>query len=302
MTPSDLVRAFFRQEDVNFFVTNRIPRRQLTRLARWFSRIEQPLVRDFSIAAFAWFAGDLRLHEAKKPAFASLHDCFIRQLKNGARPIADDTRVFVSPCDGIVVASGRIDGTNLLQAKGFTYKLDELLGDGRAAESFRGGRFVTLRLTANMYHRFHAPCHGRVDRVVRIPGDRWNVNPPALKRVPRLYCRNERAVVHTQATTGEPMAIVAVGAVLVGGICIHDVGECRKGQELGYCEHGSTIVLVGPDGVDLLERIQPGTTIRMGEPLMERGHAGDSIASRQHRANQASGRAGEPIRARDGST
>src|SRR5262249_22289661 len=155
---------------------------------------------------------------------------------NGARPIADDTRVFVSPCDGIVVASGRIDGTNLLQAKGFTYKLDELLGDGRAAESFRGGRFVTLRLTANMYHRLQAPCHGRVDRVVRIPGDRWNVNPPALKRVPRLYCRNERVVVHARAATGEAIALVAVGAILVGSIHVHEVDFCRRGDELGYFE------------------------------------------------------------------
>jgi phosphatidylserine decarboxylase len=267
---TSLIDALWQQEDVNFFLSNRIPRRLLTRLVRWISGIEQPVVRDVSIALFARFAGDLRLHEARKTAFTSLHDCFVRELKAGARPIADDARLFVSPCDGIVVATGTIDGTELVQAKGLTYSLDELLASGRTAEPFRGGRYVTLRLTSNMYHRFHAPCDGCVERVTHVSGDRWNVNPPALKRVPRLYCRNERAIVETRAATGEPLALVAVGAILVGSIRIHDVRDFAKGDELGYFEHGSTIVVVAPDRVDVVDEVRNGVTIRMGQPLLRR--------------------------------
>ena len=158
MTVKSLIATFTQQEDLNFLLTNRIPRAALTRFMGWFSRIEQPVVRDLSIALFGLFAGDLRLHETKHARFASLHDCFVRELKDGARPLDPDPDVLVSPCDGIVGAFGAIDGTELLQAKGSAYSLEELLGVRHAAERFRGGMYVTLRLTASMYHRFHAPA------------------------------------------------------------------------------------------------------------------------------------------------
>jgi len=66
---------------------------------------------------------------------------------------------------------------------------------GRAA---RNGKFVTLRLTSRMYHRFHAPHDCHIERVTLIHGDAWNVNPIALKRVERLFCKNERAVIRTR--------------------------------------------------------------------------------------------------------
>src|SRR3954452_12363698 len=89
------------QEQLNFLLTNRIPRRLITRFMGWFSRIEQPLVRDVSIAVWRFFA-DLDLSEAKTTRFRSMHDCFTRQLKDGARPIDPDPAVLVSPCDAIV--------------------------------------------------------------------------------------------------------------------------------------------------------------------------------------------------------
>ena len=99
-----------------------------------------------------------------------------------------------SPCDAIVGAFGRIADTELFQIKGAPYSLLDLLGDPALVERHRNGRFVTLRLTSSMYHRFHAPHDCRIERVTFIHGDVWNVNPIALKRVERLFCKNERAV------------------------------------------------------------------------------------------------------------
>jgi phosphatidylserine decarboxylase len=276
------------QEDFNFLVTNQIPRRLATRFMGWFSRIEQPLVRDLSIAAFALFAGDLRLDEARKTRFTSLHDCFVRELKDGARPQHPDPSVLVSPCDGIVVACGAMAGTRLLQVKGSDYSLEELLGETAAVERYRGGVYATLRLTSNMYHRFHAPCGCRVERATYISGDVWNVNPIALRRIPRLYCRNERLAIHLRADGGAPLALVAVGAILVGSIHASFVDEpprvprpgltsipCgrafRKGDELGYFHHGSTIVVLGGEGLSLADHIRTGTLVRTGEALLRDG-------------------------------
>ena len=197
MTVKGLISALTQQEDLNFLLTNRIPRAALTRFMGWFSKIENPLVRDFSIACWRLFS-DLDLSEAKKTEFKSLHDCFTRELRPGLRPVDPDPAVVASPSDGIIGAFGRIADTELFQIKGAPYSLLDLLGDPALVEQHRNGRFLTLRLTSSMYHRFHAPYDCQIERVTFIHGDVWNVNPIALKRVERLFCKNERAVLRTR--------------------------------------------------------------------------------------------------------
>jgi phosphatidylserine decarboxylase len=285
MTIRAQIQRIVAQEDLNFLLTNRIPRRLLTRLVGWFSRIEQPLVRDASIAIWRLFS-DLDLSEAKTSQFRSLRDCFTRELKPGARPLDLDPAVLVSPCDGIVGACGAIAGNELFQVKGLPYTLEELLVDRELARAFRDGRYVTLRLTASMYHRFHAPYDLRVERVTYISGDTWNVNPIALKRIEKLFCKNERAVLRTRLDkTGHVVALVPVAAILVAGIRLNfidllldlghrgpDVFPCdaamRKGEEMGWFQHGSTIIVFAPDGFDLCHSVQEGAVIRMGQPLL----------------------------------
>src|SRR5712675_3093921 len=218
MTVRSAIAKVFAQEDINFLLTNRIPRRLLTRFMGWFSKIEQPMVRDFSIGIWRLFS-DLDLSEARKAQFASLHDCFIRELKEGARPIDPDPGLLVSPCDAIVGACGRIEGTELLQIKGFPYELRDLLGSSDLVERHRNGLYVTLRLTSSMYHRFHAPHDCRVERVTYISGDTWNVNPIALKRIERLFCKNERAAIQCRlGDDGHLITLVPVAAILVASI------------------------------------------------------------------------------------
>jgi phosphatidylserine decarboxylase len=285
MTVRAEVARILQQEDVNFLLTNRIPRRLVTRFMGWFSRIEQPLVRDLSIAVWRFFS-DLDLSEAKTTQFRSMHDCFTRELKDGARPVDADPSVLVSPCDAIVGACGSIAGTALYQVKGFPYTLEELLGRSDLTEAHRDGQFVTLRLTSSMYHRFHAPHDCRLEEVTYISGDTWNVNPIALKRVEKLFCRNERAVLRTTlAGTGHRLTLVPVAAILVAGIKLHalDVvldGEyrgpkvlpcdvvLRKGQEMGYFQHGSTIIVLARERFALCEGVAEGRLIRMGQPLL----------------------------------
>lgn len=273
------------REGVNFWLTNRIPRRSLTRFMGWFSKIEHPLVRDISLRVWRTFS-DLDLSEARRSEFRSLHDCFTRELKDGARPIHPDPSILTSPCDAIIGACGRVRDGMVVQAKGFPYPIDELLADPLLARRFQEGVYVTMRLTSTMYHRFHAPADCRVRRVTYIPGDVWNVNPVALKRVERLYCRNERAVIRAEvAGRGDVIALVPVAAVLVASIRLHfaDVllnmgyrgprelpcdASLLKGQEMGWFEHGSTIIVFAPRGYDLCERVTTGDRIRMGEPLL----------------------------------
>jgi len=142
-----------------------------------------------------------------------------------------------------------------------------------------------------MYHRFHAPHDIDVERVTYISGDTWNVNPIALKRVERLFCRNERAVVEARLQSdGTPLLIVPVAAILVASMRFSfidvllnlryrgpNVIPCQaslaKGEEMGWFEHGSTLIVIVPLGLELAEGIATGSRLRAGQALMLRPHA-----------------------------
>ena len=272
-------------DELNFLLTNRIPRLACTRVMGWFSRVEQPLVRDLALTVWRRCA-DLQLHEAKEARFASVHECFIRELKAGARPVEADPGVLVSPCDAIVGACGPIDGSRVFQAKGFPYTLEDLLGDAPTIALVRDGCYATLRITSSMYHRFHAPYDLGVERTTYFSGDTWNVNPIALKRVEKLFCKNERAAIVTRLTiTGAPLLLVPIAAVLVASIKLNFLGApldlkyrgpnviatdapFRKGEEMGWFQHGSTILVFAPRGFSLCENAREGARLRMGERLM----------------------------------
>ena len=286
MTIQRLFQKIGANEDLNFLLTNRIPRMALTHLMGWFSKIRHPWVKDASIAIWKLFA-ELDLSEAKKSNFDSLHDCFIRELKEGARLIHPDPKVFSSPCDGIIGAMGRIEDGKLYQAKGFPYTLTDLLGDQVAKTPWIDGLYLTIRITSSMYHRFHAPCDGRLTHVKYFAGDTWNVNPVALARVEKLFCKNERALLNLEiGPQAYPVALVPVAAVLVASIRLHAIDTllhirykgpndipCHssfvKGEEMGWFEHGSTILVFVPKTFEFVPELITGQGIQMGQALFK---------------------------------
>jgi phosphatidylserine decarboxylase len=283
------IHALLAQEDLNFLLTNRLPRNGLTQFMGRFSKIENPWVSRASIALWKFFS-NLDLSDAKKSSFTSMHDCFTRELKPGARTIDTDPLVMSSPTDAIIGAHGRIEGTDVFQAKGFPYSLEELLGCDEDLAAWRNGTFVTLRLTSSMYHRFHAPYRCSVDRVRYFSGDTWNVNPIALKRVKKLFCKNERAFLRTTLqgegpARGQRIALIPVAAILVASIRLHFLdtllhlkykgphtlacdAHFEKGQEMGWFQHGSTVIILAPAGFTLCEGLSLGSNVRMGQALL----------------------------------
>jgi phosphatidylserine decarboxylase len=279
------LRTVLGQDGVNFWLTNRIPRHALTRFMGWFSKVELVPVRAASIALWRLFC-DVDMADARDTRFASLHAAFIRELRPGARAVDPDPAVIASPCDAIVGAFGRIEAGTALQVKGMPYPIADLLGSAEEAASFEGGWYVTLRLTAGMYHRFHAPHDLAVEQLRYISGDTWNVNPAALRRIERLYCKNERAPLTVRLEgTGSRLVLVPVAAVLVASIrlpwldavenvrskgerVVHPSARFAKGEEMGWFEHGSTIVVLAPPDHAPVEGLTQGGHILMGEALM----------------------------------
>lgn len=288
MTIRSTLMKILQQDGLNFLLTNGFPRRLATSWMGRLSRIENPLFCAVSLWVWRVFT-DLDLEDAREGRFRSIRECFTRRLKEGARPIDADPAILASPCDAIVGSSGMVGGTSVFQIKGMPYTLEDLFVDVSDAETFRDGCYVTLRLTSAMYHRFHAPHDCRVTSVTHIFGDTWNVNPVTLRRVARLFCKNERAVIRTTlpGTMPEryPVTLVAVAAVLVAGIRLGFLdrkledrkrvrrtyacdADLPKGSEMGWFEHGSTILVFAPQGFALCEQVREGVMIRTGQALM----------------------------------
>ncbi len=239
-----------------------------------------------------WFIGRYGVNmsealESEPEAYPSFNAFFTRALKPGLRPIDSGSSVLVSPVDGAISQLGRVTGDRVFQAKGQSFSLTELLGgDDARAEAFTEGEFATIYLSPKDYHRIHMPLAGRLREMVYVPGKLFSVNPVTAENVPNLFARNERVACIFDTDAG-PMALVLVGAMIVGsvettwgGVVAPGTGlvtstrydddqpaiEFEKGEEMGRFRLGSTVVLVMPKGAVAWNADEtPGKTVRMGE-------------------------------------
>jgi phosphatidylserine decarboxylase len=273
-------------EWLQFKLTNLGPRRWTSVMMGRLSRIDSPVLT--RLAMWIWNRFDpLELDDSPTQTYRSIQACFTRPIRAETRPIDAASDVLVSPCDGILGAHGRIEQGQLFQIKGKPYGLEELIGPVPPAHPWHQGRYATVRIKSNMYHRFHAPAQGQLIQAWHRSGDAWNVNPATLKRVDRLFCRNERACLTYRLENGQILAMVPVAAIWVAGIRVHalqglnwhDSTErisltadhtCAKGEEMGWFEHGSTIVMIVPPGYELLPGWQEGDRLKMGQALWRR--------------------------------
>jgi phosphatidylserine decarboxylase len=239
-------------------------------LTRWFAKAYSI---DMSEAA-----------NADLDSYATFNEFFTRELKVGARPIANGPGTLVSPADGVLTEHGAIEGGHLYQAKGIAYTLAELLGDlGSAVEALEGGRYFTIYLAPHNYHRVHAPLDARLVRTRYIPGARFSVSRATAAAIPRLFCRNERVVCWFETDLG-PMIVVLVGALNVSSISTFAHGEIAsgasrqwleqpalpvaRGGEIGRFNMGSTVVvLLGGAGFRFADGASNGDSVRMGQAL-----------------------------------
>lgn len=248
-------------------------RRASSALVGWLADRTVPrILRRPVYGAYCRYSGaDPSEAELEPQGYASLGAFFVRRLKPGARPLDPDPRALVSPCDGTLQAVGRIERGALLQAKGQSYTVDELLG---AHAELEGAWTATIYLSPRDYHRVHAPFETRLAEVRWIPGERRSVAPDVLARVPRVLATNERAVLALEGLR-ERGFLVMVGALNVGRIRVVGLAPgatppapiaFARGAELARFEMGSTVVLVVP-GARAVPELTAGTSLRLGQRL-----------------------------------
>jgi len=265
-----------------------LPHHAVSRFAGKFAGSEKPWLKDRLIRRFIdAYAVDMT--EAARPveAFASFNDFFTRELKPGARPLADSAAHVLSPADGAISQIGRIEGGRIFQAKGRHFTAEQLLGgDAAAAERFAGGSFATIYLSPKDYHRVHMPAAGSLRATTYVPGDLFSVNQITAENVDGLFARNERLACRFEGPHGH-FASVMVGAMIVAGIetvwsgrveahnptLVHHAfaagtHDFTAGDEMGRFFLGSTAVLLfEPGRVEWDEALTAGDSVRMGQAI-----------------------------------
>jgi phosphatidylserine decarboxylase len=270
-----------------------LPQHFLSMLMYRLARVTWAPMRWLLLRAFVRLVG-IDMQEAAEPrisAYTHLNALFTRALRTDARPLDPDPHAIVCPVDGTISQIGPIAEGRIVQAKGHSYSVQDLLGGGEEiGRQFEGGSFATIYLSPKDYHRIHMPLAGELREATYIGGRLFSVNAVTATLVPGLFARNER-VVSVFDTDAGPMAMVLVGAIFVGGIETVWAGEISpslagsgrqhwnyiredtrpsldRGAEMGRFNLGSTVVLLLPaDAVDWSLTLEPGSKVRMGERI-----------------------------------
>lgn len=267
-----------------------LPQHLLSRLMGWLAECRWRWLKNLWISQWIkHFQVDMSEAESSDlDAYPNFNTFFTRALKDGARPLADDSDALLCPADGAISQLGRIGNGRIFQAKGRDYSLVELLGGDRSlAQTFDDGHFATIYLSPRDYHRVHMPVTGTLRSMHYIPGKLFSVNATTAARVPSLFARNERAVCIFDGDNG-PFAMILVGAMIVAGIETVWDGQVappsrsvqirhypdqreivlQRGEEMGRFKLGSTVILLfGREQISWLESFQAGSPTRMGEAL-----------------------------------
>lgn len=266
-----------------------LPQHFLSRIVYALMRCETRWLKNLLIRTISKLAA-INVAEALSPDmhdYASFNAWFTRALKPGARSFDQDPQAFLSPCDGRISETGSLQENSILQAKGKSYSLQDLLANDPVCAQLTNGFFTTIYLSPKDYHRIHMPITGRLQRMIHVPGRLFSVAPYTVRQVPRLFARNERVISIFETDSG-PLVMVLVGAMLVSSTETVWAGEVTptknknvtvteytdanislaKGAEMGRFNMGSTVVLLMPSGsVEGLAGLGAGDTVLVGQKL-----------------------------------
>ena len=249
-----------------------------------FARIKTPWLKN---SFTSWFVATYKvnLSEAERENvkdYEHFNDFFTRSLKKTSRPIS--SLPVISPVDGVVSQAGKINKSEIVQAKGKKYSVSALLDD-KSIDTAYFNSFTTIYLSPKDYHRIHMPCDGDLVSMKYIPGDLFSVNQRTVNGIDQVFARNERLVCFFNTEFGE-MAFILVGAIFVGSMQTSWEGQItppysksvkyynymdqkirlEKGDELGRFNMGSTVIILMSNDFPNLS-LEEGQALKMGQSI-----------------------------------
>ncbi|MEA2017234.1 MAG: phosphatidylserine decarboxylase [Campylobacterota bacterium] len=218
-------------------------------------------------------------------SYKTLNKLFTRELRV-QRNIDHSLDNFISPADSFVSEAGDIKNETVLQIKGMSYNLKELLTDEIKYDDFqrlKDGKFMNFYLSPKDYHRYHANFSCQITKLIHVPGKLYPVNFTYLNKQENLFIENERVILECKTTDDRLFYMVFIGALNVGKMIFnfeekvntnsdtfntqvyqYDDLHIQKGDCLGYFEMGSTVLMFWEKDMVELENIV-NNKVRFGD-------------------------------------
>ena len=227
-----------------YFLYNTIPGRILLNLviARpWFSNLRAIYQKSrFSHKDIEPFAKKYGIVLENGEDFKSFNDFFIRKREITINDFSENAL--------LSIADGKMRYYNIgedlkLTIKNSIYDLEDILADSEKAKKYKGGTCIVIRLSVDDYHRYHYIDNGRLISTKKIRGKLHTIRSISEKYM--VYTHNTRVVNLLDTENMGEVAMIEVGALLVGKIVNENNTTFSKMQEKGHFEFGgSTIVLL----------------------------------------------------------
>ena len=266
-----------------------LPQAFLSRLVSKLADCQNKKVKNFLIK-LAIKKFKIKIDDAKSNDindYYSFNNFFIRELKDGIRPLNNDENIICSPADGKLTQFGEITHKKLIQAKGKNFHLKSLIAKSSEIDF---NQFATIYLSPKDYHRVHMPIDGQLTKMVYIPGKLFSVNDTTTEYIDDLFAKNERLVCYFDTVIGE-VAVIFVGALLVAGIetvwhgkiaptYYNDIQiweypkdkydlRFKKGEQLGWFNFGSTVVMLFPRTKGFNYKFNESSAIKVNQDLIK---------------------------------
>lgn len=263
-----------------------LPQHLLSRLVGILANCQWPPLKNLMIRAFIqYYHVDVSIAEKKDwHDYATFNDFFTRKLTPGIRNIPSEG--IISPADGFISQIGILQGNKMIQAKNHNFALEELLTSAIKSSQFINGHFATIYLSPKDYHRVHMPTDGQLIETIYVPGQLFSVNEATTSHVKNLFAHNERLICRFHSKTLGDFVLIFVGAMIVAGIHTAWAGKVvpnsfksikkevfehqaiyfKTGDELGYFEMGSTVILLfEPNKLNWLSSLKINQQILFGD-------------------------------------
>jgi len=199
------------------------------------------------------------LEKSDLNSYKNFNEFFYRTLKPGMRPTENPApEAYCCAADSRVTVYESVSEAQKFWIKGDEFTLTKLLYGADQSKvdptlPLEDASLAIFRLAPADYHRFHSPADAEIlSDPLNIDGKYFTVNPEAVNEEKLdVFTANKRQVTTMRLPTGDKMAFVAIGALLVGAInwTKSKGSTLKKGDDLGYFAYGgSTCIAVFPKG------------------------------------------------------
>lgn len=205
-----------------------------------------------------------QFQKTKPDQYKNFNEFFIRELKEGTRPVAfpDDSKVVTAPADCIInMIVDNLTEETAVQAKNVYLNLGQLLNGSAHAKKFVGGTAVSCILMPNTYHWYHSPVSGMViESNADVLGDYFGIKdfPDLLDKGDVGYGYDykdfevfRRGYLIIRTPNYGLVGMIPVGLNTVGSVIFQDQFRrispddtpvpITKGQQVGYFKYGGSL-------------------------------------------------------------